>query len=463
MDFLAIAPAEIPDLVKRDMNRVLQAALDAADPQAAVQRALHCESSFVNVGVGQFPILESSHIRVLAIGKAAQRMALGVVQQLEPGHQIAGGLIITKRIDPNIIFSEQFEVLTAGHPIPDMASVQAGERIATFLRESAAGDGLICLISGGGSALACLPVDGVNLQDMQDLTVQLLACGAEIGEINAIRKHLDRIKGGGLVRLAHPAWVISLVLSDVIGSPLDVIASGPTVPDTTTFSTCWQIFEKYGLLPTLSASIRRHFERGLEGSVPENLGFDENDFGRVITQVVGSNYESAQAAVKKARECGFNAMLLSAYLKGEAASVGQILGSVLRHMALHGEPLARPACLVAGGETTVTLGKSNGLGGRNLETALGAVEEIQGLQAAALITLATDGEDGTTGAAGAIASGLTMRFGLLHAGYPEEYLTHHDSYTYFSKTGGLIQIGSTGTNVNDLMFLFTWKNQADPK
>lgn len=199
MDFLANAPAVFPGQVKSDINRVLQAALDAADPQAAVRRALQCEPFTIRVDNHQVPVLSTSRIRVLAVGKAAQRMALGAVQGLEPTHRIAGGLVITKHLDPDIALPpDRFEVLTAGHPLPNAASVQAGERIETFLKDSAAGDILICLISGGGSALACLPVEGVSLWDLHDLTGQLLACGAEIGEINAIRKHLDRIKGAEL-------------------------------------------------------------------------------------------------------------------------------------------------------------------------------------------------------------------------------------------------------------------------
>ena len=303
--------------------------------------------------------------------------------------------------------------------------------------------------------MCTLPVEGVSLDDMQTLTRLLLKSGAEIGEINSLRKHLDRVKGGGLARWLFPAQVVTLIVSDVIGSPLEVIASGPTVADPSTFEEAIQILHKYNLIQATPASILAHLRKGLADPGLESVKPGDPALERVQNLVIASNYQAAQAAAEEARRRGFNTLILTTYLHGEAAQAGMLLASILKQMALTGEPLARPACLIAGGETTVTV-HGTGLGGRNLEAALGSVYDLAGIADCALVTLGTDGEDGPTDAAGALVTGESLGKGRSLQVTPLVFLANNDSYHFFERAGGLIKTGPTGTNVNDLAFLFAF-------
>jgi hydroxypyruvate reductase len=346
-------------------------------------------------------------------------------------------------------------VLPGGHPIPTGDSLRSAQSLAEFLADGRADDLVFCLISGGGSALMTLPQDGVSLEDMQSLTRLLLASGADIGEINTLRKHLDRVKGGGLARLAAPAQLVTLVLSDVIGSPLDVIASGPTVADLSTYGDAYGILEKYHLDAKAHAAVISSLHKGLRGESPETVKPGDSLLERVTNQVIASNTHAAQAALAQAQAEGFNPLLLTTYLQGEAVQAGGVLASILRQVQDTGQPVARPACIVVGGETTVTL-RGSGLGGRNQELALGAVRLLAGLPGVALVTLATDGEDGPTDAAGAIVTGdiLPRASGLgLEL---QRAMQENDSYHFFDPTKALLKPGPTGTNVNDLAFLFAF-------
>jgi glycerate 2-kinase len=272
--------------------------------------------------------------------------------------------------------------------------------------------------------------------------------------MNAIRKHVDQVKGGGLARLIHPAQLVTLVLSDVIGSPLDVIASGPTTADPSTFNDAWNVIQKYRLAEKMPASIRSWLEAGIQGVNPETVKAGDLCLRTVQNLIVSSNYQAAQAAVETARQEGFDCQLLSTFLSGEARQAGNFMAGILHQMASSGQPVVRPGCIVLGGETTVTL-HGPGLGGRNLETALGAVRGMAGLERVLLVTLATDGEDGPTDAAGAVVTGETFRRGTDLGLNPGDFLERNDSYPYFERLGDLIRTGPTGTNVNDLAFLFT--------
>jgi len=306
-------------------------------------------------------------------------------------------------------------------------------------------DLVVCLISGGGSALLTAPVDGVSLADMQALTAALLGCGASIDEINTLRRHLDRVKGGGLARAAAPARVIGLLLSDVVASPLEAIASGPTAPDPTTSADALAVLARYDLRRRVPGSILNALESNRETPKPGDALF-----ARVHNLIVGSNAVSAQAALSQAEREGFRARLLTTALQGEAARVGRDLAAELRRVA------SRPACLCAGGETTVTLGDAPGRGGRNQELALAAVADLAGLPDVMLVTLATDGEDGPTDAAGAVVTGGTLACARALGLDPDDYLRRHDAYAFFDALGDLLKPGPTGTNVNDLTFLFAF-------
>jgi hydroxypyruvate reductase len=288
---------------------------------------------------------------------------------------------------------------------------------------------------------------------MQALTASLLACGATINEINMLRKHLDTIKGGGMARLAAPAKLAALVLSDVIGNPLEIIASGPTVADSSSFADAYAILERYDLLTSVPTAIRSRLEAGCRGEIAENPIAGDAVFERVHNVLVGSNGQAAEAALDEAAARGFQTLLLSTYMQGEARSVGAVLASIGREIAASGRPLPRPACVVLGGETTVTI-RGRGHGGRNQEVALGAVRDLADLEHVFVIGLATDGDDGPTDAAGAVASGETLARGLAVGLKPEAFLAQNDAYHYFAQLDDLLLPGPSGTNVNDLYFLF---------
>ncbi|HEU0292095.1 MAG TPA: glycerate kinase [Anaerolineales bacterium] len=407
--------------------RILSAALQAVDPAEAVRR--HIPETDGNVyGLG--------------IGKASIPMLTALAEALP----LSGALAISKHDSSST--PSLFPVILGSHPIPDVQSLYAGQRALEFVSSLHENDTLVCLISGGGSALVTAPYGGITLEDMQALTSLLLSCGARIDEINTLRRQLDRIKGGGLAR-ATKAKVISLILSDVIGNPLEAIASGPTVPDPTTRTDAIEILKKYHLEEKVPDSITNFLESNfLESSLLESAS---SAAGRLQSQniIIGDNRFAAQAALEQAGREGFSAEVLTNELQGEAREVGVRLARQLRE-ELTKRP--RPFCLIAGGETTVTI-QGNGKGGRNQELALAVVKELAGEKDVMLIALATDGEDGPTDAAGAVVTGESAwqaeRLGVDAA----DHLSRNDAYPFFAVLGDLIKTGPTGTNVNDLIFL----------
>ena len=432
--------------------RILNAALDAVDPDKIVRRSVHAQGDQVTIAGTAYKLSPSARVVVLAVGKASLAMARGLAGRLK--NRIAGGIVVTKMLlEGSKNYYGPLEIYQGNHPVPGKGSLEAGSAAVRALGGLAPDDLVICLISGGGSALLALPVPGVSLEDLAELTRLLLACGASIHEINTLRKHLDQVKGGRLAQLASPAKVVTLVLSDVVGNSLETIASGPTVPDPTRFSDALEVIHRYRLETKVPASILSALKAGAAGTIPETLKPGELGSRGSAAHLVGSNLIAARAAVLQAKREGFHACLLTTHLEGEARQVGIFLAAVAKEIAASGHPIRTPACVVAGGETTVTL-VGNGKGGRNQEVALGAVRALDGLPGAVLVTLATDGEDGPTGAAGAVITGDTCQQGAALGMKPEEYLQRNDSYEYFSRTGGLLFTGSTGTNVNDLAFIF---------
>ena len=402
--------------------RTLAAALEAVDPFKAVQKFL--------------PDIQGS-VYGLGIGKAAIPMMDALAERIP----LAGGLAVTKFGAG--LHRESFAVIEGGHPLPDARSLQAGERVLEFVSSLGEDDTLVCLISGGGSALATAP--HVPLKDLQTLTSLLLLSGARIDEINTLRRQLDRLKGGGLAR-ATKAKIISLILSDVIGNPLEAIASGPTAPDPITKEDAREILKKYELEQRVPDSIMLSLEYESLLSIYQEQAHELQTVQNII---IGDNKLAAQAAFEQAEREGFHAEILSTELQGEARQVGRELAHRLR---LESSMRPHPFCLIAGGETTVTI-MGNGKGGRNQELALSAVGELSGLENAMLIALATDGDDGPTDAAGAVVTGESARraeeLGLDAAGS----LSENDAYPFFDALGDLLKPGPTGTNVNDLIFL----------
>jgi hydroxypyruvate reductase len=402
--------------------QILCAALSAVDPTEAVQKNI--------------PKLEGK-VHGLGIGKASIPMLTALAETIP----LSSALAISKHASS--LNSNVFPVLLGSHPIPDSRSLIAGQRVLEFVSSLNEEDTLVCLISGGGSALVTAPY--APLEDMQTLTSLLLSCGARIDEINTLRRQLDQIKGGGLAR-ATKAKLISLILSDVIGNPLEAIASGPTVPDPTTREDAIEILRKYGIEKQVPKSIMNFLESDSLLSNIEKLASRFNSENLII----GDNKLAAQAALEQAQREGFDVEILTNELQGEARDVGVTLAGRLRDEIIK---RPRPFCLIAGGETTVTI-KGNGKGGRNQELALSAVNELRDLENVMLISLATDGEDGPTDAAGAVVTGESARRAELLGLHAADYLSRNDAYHFFHALGDLIKTGPTGTNVNDLVLLF---------
>jgi glycerate 2-kinase len=427
--------------------RILSAALQAVDPAEAVHKHI--------------PKI-SGDVYGLAIGKASIPMLTALAEALPLSDALAISKHASSSSAPHLhdlsqrdksrqvqvsspLRMDLFPVVLGSHPIPDEKSLYAGQRVLEFVSSLSTDDTLVCLISGGGSALVTAPCEGITLEDMQTLTSLLLSCGARIDEINTLRRQLDRIKGGGLAR-ATKAKVISLILSDVIGNPLEAIASGPTFPNPTTNKDALDILRRYQLQDQVPNTIYQFLttsDSSLAGDGGSSTGSD------VQNTIIGDNAFAAQAALEQAGREGFSAEILTNELQGEACEVGVRLAQQLRQ-EISKRP--RPFCLIAGGETTVTV-KGNGKGGRNQELALSTVKELAGVQDIFLITLGTDGEDGPTDAAGAVVTGESAwqaeRLGVDAA----DHLSRNDAYAFFDTLGDLIRMGPTGTNVNDLVFL----------
>ncbi|MEA3345843.1 MAG: glycerate kinase [Chloroflexota bacterium] len=445
-------PRLLRDTATRSQRRkavdIMNAALEAVDPIKAIRHQVRLDDDILTVGGRAYDLSRYQDIYVVGGGKAGSSMALAI-------EQILGDHITAGSVNVKYGYTRPAEIIQlheAGHPLPDEEGVKGTEAIIRLLKRATKDDLVICLISGGGSALMVAPAEGITLADMEAFTQVMLSCGATINEINALRKHCSRVKGGQMARLAYPADLIALLLSDVVGSPLDVIASGPTVADTSTFADAWGIVERYGLEGQLPASIVERLRQGRKGKVTETPKPGEPALEEVYTHVVASNEIAAQAAVKEAKRQGFNTLLLSTFVEGEAREVAQVLAAIAKEIRHSGRPIPPPACVVAGGETTVTL-LGEGKGGRNQELALAAAIPIAGLEDVMIIGLATDGTDGPTDAAGALADGTTVARAEELSLSAQKHLMDNDSYHFFEALGDLLITGPTNTNVNDLILV----------
>jgi len=311
---------------------------------------------------------------------------------------------------------------------------------------------VIFLLSGGGSALLPFPPGHINLKEKQEVTQLLLDCGADIKEINTIRKHISMIKGGWLAKWAYPSTVIGFILSDVVGDRLDVIGSGPTVPDPSTFEEAWEILKKYDLLKEISLSIQKHLQSGKEGKVEETPKPGEVVFEKVYNSLIGSNILALLEAKKEAESLGLNTVILSSSIEGETREAARFHIAVAKEVISSGNPIPRPACILSGGETTVTI-KGNGLGGRNQEFVLAGALEISGIEKVVILSGGTDGSDGPTDATGALADHTTIQRAITLGLNPKANLENNDAYPFFQKLGDLLITGPTHTNVMDVRIL----------
>ncbi len=431
------------------INQLIMAALAAADPAAAVKQKLVKKGKLLQVGSDTFE-LNDGQVFIIGIGKASVTMGFAAAEIL--GDSLAQGVLITKGdnekarvgLNERTNLPSGIQIFEAGHPVSDERGVNATAVAIELAKKATADDLVLCLISGGASALFTHP--RIQLNDWQRLVDALLGSGCTINELNSVRKQLDEVKGGGLARLAAPATCLSLILSDVVGNPLDVIGSGPTVPNPDDPATAYQVLNRYNIETRLSAEIWHRV-------VEQLRSIDSDDSIEkliVFNYVIGDVRQAAEAAVRKAIELGFDAKLLTAYLEGEAREVGRVVAALAKD-ALAG------SCLVLGGETTVTL-QGKGLGGRNQELALAAALAMSDWQHVALASFASDGDDGPTDAAGAIVTGETVPIAVAAGLDPLSYLDQNDSYHFFQAVNGLIKTGPTGTNVNDLVFILKYES-----
>lgn len=431
---------------------VMDAALEAVDPAEAIRRHVVRDGAELHVNGHTYNLDDYENVYLVGGGKAGSVMAQAMEDVL--ADRLTHGVIVVKR--GYTAPTRKVVIHEGGHPLPDPAGLVGTRRISELLAQTTERDLVVALISGGGSALMVMPVDGIQLRDLQALTGQLLASGATINEINAVRKHLSAVKGGQLARMAAPAEVLTLILSDVVGSPLDAIASGPAVPDETTYQRAWDVLNRYDLWAKVPSSIREHLDAGRQGKIAETPKPGDPIFDQVTNVIIGDNAMAAEAAVEKAGELDYNTLLMSTFIEGEAREVANVFAGIAREVVHHGRPIPAPACIVAGGETTVTL-QGTGKGGRNMELALAAGIAIEGLDDTLIASLATDGTDGPTDAAGAIVTGNTVTRAAEQNLDPREYLQRSDSYHFFDQLDDLIITGPTNTNVNDLIFTFVFE------
>ncbi|HTA67952.1 MAG TPA: glycerate kinase [Bryobacteraceae bacterium] len=423
--------------LSRDALRIFHAALKAADPAQAVLRNVKIAGNVLIAGRKRYRLDSFRNIYVIGAGKASAEMAQAVERLLRK--RIAGGLINIKY--GHAARLRRIELNECGHPIPDRNGELGAQRIADIARQAGPDDLVLCLISGGASALLPLPAPPITLEEKQETTRLLLHCGANIHELNCVRKHISGVKGGQLAGLAFPAAVLALILSDVIGDDLDVIGSGPTVPDRSTFSDARAILAKYGISGRVPAEVRER----LSGKSPETPKPGARIFEKVQNLIVGSNRLAVDAAAQQARALGYHTLVLSTFIEGETRDVARVHAAIAKEIRASGRPVKPPACVISGGETTVTI-RGSGLGGRNQEFALAAALDIAGLKDVVVLSAGTDGTDGPTDAAGAIADGDTIARGLDAAAF----LANNDSYHFFENIGDLIKTGPTGTNVADV-------------
>ena len=434
---------------------MLAAGLRAADPGPLVQAALRASGRRL-IAAGHSLPLGRGRVILLAAGKAAPAMAAAAEAAL--GARIADGLAVSNAPGPHL---RRTRLLLAGHPLPDARGVEAARAVEAMVHGLTADDVVVVLLSGGASALLPAPVPGLTLEDKAAVTSLLMRAGADITELNTVRKHLSRLKGGGLARAAAPARVVTLVLSDVVGDDLSTIASGPTVPDPTTYADARRILDDRGIASAVPASARRHLEAGLRGEIPETPKPRDPVFRRVRTRLVGSNRISVQAAAREARRQGLRPLVLTTRLEGEAREVARALVAILRECVESGAPAAPPVCLLAGGETTVTV-RGGGRGGRNQEMAVAAAELLASFPVEAVVAaLATDGVDGASEAAGGVADRTSAaRARALGLAPPAAFLAASDSNAFLGPLGDLIVTGPTGTNVVDLAVLLAAKRAS---
>jgi glycerate 2-kinase len=436
-----------------DVMTIFRAALAAVDPYDAVKKHLDLAGTRLTVAGKTFDLLSFDRIIAVGAGKATEPMARAVEEVL--GNHISGGLIVVKTGHTGPL--RKIRQVEASHPLPDESGMRGTADIIDLMKYADEKTLVLCLLSGGASALLVAPAEGITLKDKQEVTDLLLKAGATIDELNTVRKHLSTVKGGRLARAAYPATIVTLVLSDVIGDRLDVIASGPTVPDRSTFSDAVNVVERYGLRKDTPPRAMHHLDEGAAGSVADTPKEDEPCFRKSAVVIIGNLDRALGAAKRTADMLGYDTQIVASGLRGEAREAARFLATQAQVKEAW-MPGSRPRCLLFGGETTVIV-KGGGIGGRNQELALAFAKEIDGLEGVTLLSAGTDGSDGPTDAAGAIVDGRTAGRARSFGIDPVHYLNYNDSYTFFQRYDALsggqshVMTGPTGTNVMDIQIM----------
>jgi len=439
------------ELIRSKYHKVVvdlvETGLKAADPKVAVMKNITVKDNTLVIGGRTFNV--KGNVYVVGFGKASVKMGEAIEDLLND--LITAGFIIAPKI-PVDIRLRKLKVLRGDHPIPGENTLRSTEEVLSLVRSADSDDLVIVLISGGGSALFEKPIPPISLGDLRELNRLLLKSGADIKEINTVRKHVSMVKGGRLAEIIYPAQTVALIISDVVGDPIEFIASGPTAPDTTTFHDAVKILKYRSLWDIIPRSVRAVIERGVKGEIPETPKPGHKVFEKVRNSIIASNIISLKAMEVRARELGYNTLVLTSMMEGEAREVGKFLAGVARHVATYGEPVKKPAVILLGGETTVTV-RGDGIGGRNQELALSFAIHARELRNVVLASVGTDGIDGVSSAAGAVVDGETYSEAVREGINLIDYLRSNDSYTALSKLNRVIITGLTGTNVNDLVVL----------
>jgi len=435
--------------MRREAEEIFKVSVRRVDPYEAVKDFVRLKKGKLGLGPegrSKIELEPEAFERVFVVGggKASAPMAKAL-------EDLLGSRIDRGRVNVKYGFSEplsRIALTEAGHPLPDEKGVEGTKEILSLLQEAKDTDLVFSLISGGGSALLPLPAGDITLAEKQAVTQSLLESGASIDEMNAIRKHISSSKGGQMARAAFPATTVNLMLSDVVGDRMDVIASGPFVPDSSTFRDAWEIKGKYEL--PVPQSVRTYLQKGLDGKAPETPKAGDPLFRKVHNFIIGSNILALEAARKAAEEMGYGCLILSSMVEGETREVAKVHTAVAKEILQTGRPMAPPACIISGGETTVTI-RGKGLGGRNQEFCLAAAMELAGwAERIVVLSGGTDGNDGPTQAAGAVVDARTAARGSALGLHAFEFLSNNDSYHFFEKTGDLLVTGPTKTNVMDV-------------
>lgn len=428
-------------------RQLLLDGLEAADPESAIRRAVRIRHNRFRVGTREYDLAGFSRIVCIGAGKASGAMAAALERQL--GSRLEGGLVVVN--DGQAGKTKKIRLLQARHPVPDHRSEKAARRMIRLLESLTDRDLALMVLSGGASSLLAAPADGLTLKEKQLTTRLLLRSGATIREINTVRKHLSGIKGGRLAN-ATTATIITLILSDVPGDDPATIGSGPMAPDPSTFADAKGVLDTFHIRNRIPVAVRRHVDHGVQGHISDTPKPGEALFFRVRHHVIGNNQAVIERMAKRARALGLRPLILTTTLSGEARDVGKLFGDLAREMRVSGTPVRPPACLLAGGELTVTV-KGKGIGGRAQEFALAAAPSIQGLPRVFVAGFGTDGIDGPTEAAGAVVDGQTISRAKEKGVNPEAALRENDSYKFFQRVGGHVITGPTGTNVNDVYMI----------